>query len=148
MPCLVFFSMAYLDSRNLLKSKYLFIKILWMKLSRVTRSLKRPWSEILLVFDLISKYSARRLIGSRLTESAAYCKQKMIAHLYPNSTQNTSVNWIIRLLLSLFWCPKVILSSGEHCTSKSLCFLKYVSERRKFQATYNETIVELYLKNL
>ncbi len=43
-------------------------------------------------------YRARRLIGSPIIESAAYCNQKLLAHLYLNSTQNTSVNWINRLL--------------------------------------------------
>jgi hypothetical protein len=46
-------------------------------------------------------YIASRLIGSRVIESAAYCNQKLLAHLHLSSTQNTSVNWIIRLLLSL-----------------------------------------------
>jgi hypothetical protein len=32
-----------------------------------------------------------RLIGSRIIESAAYCNQKLLAHLYLNSKQNTSV---------------------------------------------------------
>ncbi len=41
---------------------------------------------------LVNKYSARRLIGSRIIESAAYCNQKLLAHLYINNTQNTSVN--------------------------------------------------------
>ncbi len=36
-------------------------------------------------------YSARRLIGSRIIESAAYCNQKLLALLYLNRTQNTSV---------------------------------------------------------
>ncbi len=61
-------------------------------------------------------YSARRLMGSRLIESAAYCNHIWLAHLFINSTQNTSVNWIIRLLLSLLCWPKVILLSGGHCT--------------------------------
>ncbi len=34
----------------------------------------------------------RRLMGSRLIESAAYCNQIWLAHLYINSAQNTSVN--------------------------------------------------------
>ncbi len=62
------------------------------------------------------RYSARRLIGSRIIESAAYCNQKLVAHLYNNSTLNTSVNWIIRLMLSLLCRPKVILLSGGHCS--------------------------------
>ncbi len=54
-------------------------------------------------------------MGSRIIESAAYCYQILLAHLYTHSAQNTSVNWIIRLSLSL-WCrPKVILLSGGHC---------------------------------
>jgi hypothetical protein len=38
------------------------------------------------------KYSARRLIGSRIIESTAYCDQKSLAHLYLNNRQNTSLN--------------------------------------------------------
>ncbi len=60
-------------------------------------------------------YSARRLMGSRIIESAAYCNQILLAKVYINRAQNTSVNWIIRLLLSLLCQPKVILLSGGHC---------------------------------
>jgi hypothetical protein len=68
------------------------------------------------------KYSAKRLIRSQIIESAAYYK-KLLAHLYLNSIQNTSFNWIIRLLLSLLSWPKVILLSGGHCTFKNgFCF--------------------------
>ncbi len=49
------------------------------------------------------------MIVSRIIESATYCNQKLLALLYLNSTQMTSVNWIIRLLLSLLCYPKVIL---------------------------------------
>jgi hypothetical protein len=70
-----------------------------------------------LFLHFIVLYSARRLIGSRIIVSAAYCNPKLLAHLYFNSTQNTSVNWIIRLLLSLLCWPKVILLSGGHCIS-------------------------------
>ena len=59
-------------------------------------------------------YSAHRLIGSRILESVAYCNQILLAPLYLNSTQNTLVNWIIGLLLSLQCWPKVILLSGGH----------------------------------
>jgi hypothetical protein len=38
------------------------------------------------------KYSARRLMGSRIIESAAYCSQVFLAQLYISSAQNTSVN--------------------------------------------------------
>ncbi len=65
-------------------------------------------------------YSARRLMGSRIIESAAYCNHILLAQLHKNSAQNTSVNCIIRLLLSLLCRPKVILLSGGHCTLKSL----------------------------
>ena len=40
----------------------------------------------------------------------------LLVSLFPNSTQNTSVNLIIRLFLSLLICPKVILLSDGHCT--------------------------------
>ncbi len=60
-------------------------------------------------------YSARRLIGSRIIESAAYCNQILLAPLCMNSTQNMSVHWIIRLLLSLLGRSKVIIISGGHC---------------------------------
>jgi len=67
-----------------------------------------------------SLYSARRIIGSRIIESAAYCNQILMGPLYLNCTQNMSVNRIIRLLLSLKCWPKVILLSGGHCCSKKL----------------------------
>ncbi len=47
-----------------------------------------------------------------------YCNQKLLTRLYFNSIQNTSVNWIIHLLLSLLFWPKVILLSGRHCIRK------------------------------
>ncbi len=68
-------------------------------------------------------YSARRLMGSQLIESAAYCNQILLAQQYINSAQNTSVNWIIWLLLSLLSPPKVILLSGGHFTSMLHTFL-------------------------
>ncbi len=71
------------------------------------------WRQVRL--QIFYQYSAHRLIGSRLIEWAAYCNQKLLPHLYLNSTQNTSVNWIIRLLLSLLLWPKVILLNGGHC---------------------------------
>ncbi len=61
-------------------------------------------------------YSVRRLIGSRKIESAIYCNDILLVPLYLNSTQNTSVYRIIRLLLSLLCEPKVILLSGGHCS--------------------------------
>ncbi len=71
---------------------------------------------VLLVYLMLSpKYNARHLIGSRILKSAAYWK--LLAQLYLNSTQNTSLNWIIRILLSLLCWPKMILLSGGHCTS-------------------------------
>jgi hypothetical protein len=47
-----------------------------------------------------SIYSARRLMGSWIIESAAYCNQISLAQVYINIAQNTSVNWIIRLFIS------------------------------------------------
>ena len=47
-----------------------------------------------------------------------YCNQTLLVPHYLNSTQNTSVNWIIRILLSLLYCPKVNLLGGGHCTLK------------------------------
>ncbi len=38
-----------------------------------------------------------------------------MAHFYLNSTSNTSVNWIIWILLTLLCWPEVILLSGGHC---------------------------------
>ncbi len=58
---------------------------------------------------------AHHLIGLRVIELAAYCNQKLLAHLYHNSTQNTSVNWIIRLLVLLLCWTNVILLSGGRC---------------------------------
>jgi hypothetical protein len=57
-------------------------------------------------------FSVQCLIGYRIIESATYCYQIVLAQLHKNSTQNTSVNCIIRILLSLFCRPKVILLSG------------------------------------
>jgi hypothetical protein len=42
--------------------------------------------------DLKLRYSARRFMGSRIIESAAYCNQILLAQLYLNSAKNTSVN--------------------------------------------------------
>jgi hypothetical protein len=67
----------------------------------------------------VSLYSARRLIGSRIKESAAYCNQKLLAYLYLDSVQNTSANWIIRLLLLPLCWPKVIILSGGNCNRVS-----------------------------
>ncbi len=79
-----------------------------------TRRLRNAALELLKGSERFDLYSARRLIGSRIIETAAYCNQKLLA-LY--STQNSSVNWIIRLLLSLLCWPKVILLSGGYCIS-------------------------------
>ncbi len=62
-----------------------------------------------LTFD---NYSAHRLMGSWIIESAAYCSQILLARFYINSAQNTSVYWIIRRTLyytkicyvEYYWC--------------------------------------------
>ena len=60
------------------------------------------------------QFSARRLIGSRIIESVAYCN--LIAGLIiPKEYIKTSVSWIVRLMLSLLCWPKVILLSDGHC---------------------------------
>ncbi len=87
------------------------------------------WNNVFLIIIgiLYRWYSARLLMGSRFIESAAYCNQILLAQSYKNSAQNTLVNWIIRLLLSLVCRPKVILLSGWHCISKySLLFQENV----------------------
>ncbi len=59
-------------------------------------------------------HSARHLIESRIIRSATYCNQILLAPLHINNTLNTSVIWIIRLLLSLLGPSKVILLCGRH----------------------------------
>ncbi len=66
-------------------------------------------------------YSASRLIGSRIIESATYCYHILLVPLYLNSAQNMSVNWIIWLLRSLLCWPKVILLSGRHWWPSPRC---------------------------
>jgi hypothetical protein len=44
------------------------------------------------VKDFVKLYSTRRLMGSRIIESAGYCNQKLLALLYFNITQTTSGN--------------------------------------------------------
>ncbi len=53
---------------------------------------------------------------------------KHLQLLYFNSAQNTSVNWIIRLLLALLCWPKVILLSGGHYINFAQ-YLKYVTQK-------------------
>ncbi len=64
---------------------------------------------------LRTTYSVCHLIGSRIIESATYFNQISVAPLLINNTQNSLVNRIIRLLLSLLCRPKVILLSDGHC---------------------------------
>ncbi len=87
-------------------------------------------------------YSTRRLIGSRLIESDAYCNQILLAQLYINSAQNTSVNWIIRLLLSLLCRSKVILLSGGHCifnNNESVAHFKYAIIPKSWHFIWEQT---------
>ena len=76
------------------------------------------------MFDYLV-YSARRLSGSRIIESAAYCNQILLVTLYQNSTQKTSVNWIIRLLLSLLCWPHFITLSGFYCIALELMKMSF-----------------------
>jgi hypothetical protein len=65
--------------------------------------------------SMLKYYSADWLMWSRLIKLAAYCNQILLAKLCINRAQNTSVNWIIRLLLSFLCWLKVILLNGGHC---------------------------------
>jgi hypothetical protein len=40
----------------------------------------------------VYKYSARRLMGSRIIESAAYCNQILLSQVFISIAQNKSVN--------------------------------------------------------
>ncbi len=84
---------------------------------------KKVWAfKILRVpYLTIQIYCARRLMESRVIESAAYCSQILLAQLYKNGAQNTSVNWVIRLLLSLLCRSKMIPLSGGHCSIIFIC---------------------------
>jgi hypothetical protein len=55
---------------------------------------------ILFAQHLQHNYIVRRLIGSRIIESAVGCNQKLLALLQQNRTQNTSFNGIVLLYLS------------------------------------------------
>ncbi len=63
-------------------------------------------------------------IGSQLKVSAAHCDQILLIPLYLKRAQNTSIIWIIRLLLSLKYRPKVILLRGGY-------YNKYIIEKGK-----------------
>ncbi len=97
-----------------------FVLIVYKSVRNITPN-NKEWDPLrYLTHHCSSIYSARRLIGSRIIESAAYCNQILLDPLYINSSQNTSVDWIIRVLLSLLGRPKVILLSGGHCSSDFL----------------------------
>ncbi len=69
-------------------------------------------SDARMVFSLLQCPPLNWITDNRISR---LFNQKLLAHLYLNSTQNTSVNWILRLLLSLLCWPKVIQLSGGHC---------------------------------
>jgi hypothetical protein len=76
---------------------------------------------------ILMYYSALRLMGSRIIESAAYWNQILLTQLYIDKAQNKSVNWISRLLLSLLCWSEVILLSGGHCILlKNYIFIEQV----------------------
>ena len=70
-------------------------------------------------------YSSGRLIGSRITESAAYRNHIFLVPVYLSSTQNTSANWIIWLLISLYVGPKWSYKGADTVVINSLT--KYIS---------------------
>ncbi len=78
-----------------------------------------------LVFWCFSiQIQVRRLIGTRVIDSSAYCNQISLVPVCLNSTRNTFLdNWIIRLLSSILCWPKVILLCGGHCFTCLLLFL-------------------------
>ncbi len=91
----------------------------------------RPWqrgeAEQFLQSQLHNRIISYKTIAhqnAEYTVPAAYYNQNLLAHWYLNSTQNTSVNWIIRLLLWLLCWPKVILLSGGHCSTIFCCFIR------------------------
>jgi len=86
-------------NRFLLKAILNFLVNVWHNIRGLSRQ----------VIKTCLSNSACPLIRSRLIESAAYCNQIFLVPSYLNSTQKASVNWIIRLLLSLLCWPKVIL---------------------------------------
>ncbi len=73
-------------------------------------------------------------MGSRIIESAAYCNQISLVQVYINRAQNTVVNLIFRLLLSLLCRPKVILLSGGHCNNNHLFVSNSLINRRALSA--------------
>ncbi len=78
------------------------------------------------------QYSARRLIGSRIIESAAYCNKKLLAHLYLDSTQklNHSVIIITFMLAQSDSIKRraLYLHVSKNCCKALLCFTIAVIE--------------------
>ncbi len=66
---------------------------------------------------IIQIYSALTFIGSRIIESAAYCTQKLLVHLYLNSTQNPSVSLVI--VITFMLTQSDFIKRG-HCNRKSI----------------------------
>ncbi len=148
-----YFPLAYWISVKTLKASFIFLS-LWLLVtepakkyvalyiglchtSNILRYTNYYYSEIGSFLEVFKQqYISSRLIGSRIIEPAAYCNQKLLAHLYLNSTQNTSVNWIIRLLLSLLCWPKVILLSGGHCSKK-------ISTRENWSASWLKNYADI-----
>ena len=97
-------------------------------------------------FNFFTQYRACRLIGSRIIESAAYSNQILLVQSYPNSAHKTSVNWIIRLMLSLLCWPKMILLSSGQWIIK-LNFLLIIKSFFHFRFKI-VTILQDYFKRL
>jgi hypothetical protein len=68
--------------------------LVWTRLDYRKKLFKNSDSQISNQRD----YSARRLIGSQIIESAAYCNQIFLVQFCLNGKQNTSDNLIIWLL--------------------------------------------------
>jgi hypothetical protein len=76
-------NLVYLDLSNELKQDFGLCGLIFEAPLRITWRLKE---------NNYSFYSARRLMGSRIIESAAYCNQILLAQSYIDRAQNTSVN--------------------------------------------------------
>ena len=66
-----------------------------------------------------------------------YCNHILLVPFFLNSAQKNVNNWIIRLMLSLLCCPKVILLSGGHCSTECVTFLYLRTKIITFWVTFD-----------
>ncbi len=96
---------------------------IWSRNMANLQSQIREFADKKTAFNEVCLYRARRLIGTRIIITVAYCNQILQAQLYINSAQNMSVNCIIWLLLPLLCQHKVILLNGGHCITSSVVII-------------------------